>query len=161
MEMMSISLCSCWHTTTILIASTFRMRSLSGFTPITAVRDFLESDVASALLPFHAVIGCDLAGKFSGRSKDFWTGKFLEERNNKNFIDSLLELQNCEIENVIQELTRFICRSYCPKNTPKRITNSLVETRYFLYKKFRSETNKLPPSAFTEHLKRACCPLVI
>ena len=139
------------------------MKSLSGFTPITAVHDFLGSEVASALLPFHALTGCDVARKFSGRSKDFWTGKFLEERNNKNFIDSLLKLQNCEIESVIQELTRFICRSYCPKNTPKRITNSLVETRYFLYKKFRSETNKLPPSpgAFIKHLKYACGPLFI
>ena len=40
---------------------------------------------------------------------------------------------------------------------------SLVETRYYLYKKYRSETCKLPPSpgAFLQHVKRACCPLMV
>ena len=78
-------------------------------------------------------------------------------------IDALLKLQNCEVDSVQPQITKFICRSYCPKKTPRKITDSLVETRYFLYKKFRSETNKLPPSpgALTQHLKRACCPLVI
>ena len=71
-----------------------QMRFLSGFTPITAVRDFLESDVASVLLLFHTVTEFDVAGKFSGRIKDFWTGKFLEERNNKNFIEERRKIQN-------------------------------------------------------------------
>ena len=49
------------------------------------------------------------------------------------------------------------------KKTPKRVTESLAETRYYLYKKHSSETNKLPPSpgAFTQHVKRACCPLIV
>ena len=140
-----------------------QMKSLAGYTSITDVYNFLGNDVASALLPFHAITGCDVTGKFSGKSKDFWAGKFLEKRSNEEFIDSLLKLQNLEIESVQPQLAQFICRSYCPKKTPRKIIDSLVETRYFLYKKFRSETNKLPqsPGAFTQHLKRACCPLVI
>ena len=41
------------------------MKSLSGYTSITGVHDFLGSDVAAALLPFQAVTGCDVTGKFS------------------------------------------------------------------------------------------------
>ena len=139
------------------------MKSLSGYTSITDVYNFIGDDVSSALLPFHAITGCDVTGKFSGKSIDFWTAKFLEERSNEELIDALLKLQNCEVDSVQPQITKFICRSYCPKKTPRKITDSLVETRYFLYKKFRSETNKLPPSpgALTQHLKRACCPLVI
>ena len=133
------------------------MKSSKGFTSISSVY------CASALLPFHALTGCDVTGKFSGRSKDFWAGKFLEYRWNNDFIQALLSLHTCQLESCIDEISKFICHSYCPKNTPKRITNSLVETRYHLYKKFSSETSKLPPSpgALLEHLKRACCPLVV
>ena len=139
------------------------MKSLKGYTSMTSVYNFLGHNVASALLPFHALTGCDVTGKFSGRSKEFWAGKFLDNRLNNTFIVALLSLHTCQLENVVGELSKFICQSYCPKNTPKRITNNLVETRYFLYKKFSSETSKLPPSpgAFLQHLKRACCPLVV
>ena len=45
----------------------------------------------------------------------------------------------------------------------QKITESLAETRYHLYKKHSSETNKLPPSlrALAQHVKRACCPLIV
>ena len=38
-----------------------------------------------------------------------------------------------------------------------------MEKRYYLYKKYRSETCNLPPSpgAFLQHVKRACVPLRI
>ena len=139
------------------------MKSLSGYTCITAVRDFLGGDVAAALLPFHALTGCDITGKVSGKTKDFWTKRFLSEQNNENFIGALLRLHSCQSEEVVTEIAKFFCRSYCPKRAPKRVTESLVETRYYLYKKYRSETCKLPPSpgAFLQHVKRACCPLMV
>ena len=47
-------------------------KSLSGYTPMTAVRDFLRSYVASFMtLQFHAVTGCDVAGKLAVRAKIF------------------------------------------------------------------------------------------
>ena len=110
-----------------------QMNSLTGYSSITAIYDILGHEVASALLPFHALTGCDVTGKFSGRTKDFWTKKFLAERSNGSFIQALLSLHLCQFDDVIPELSKFICRSYCPKTTPKRITDSLVETRYFLY----------------------------
>ena len=66
------------------------MKSLSGYTSIKAVHDFLGSNVASVLLAFHGLTGCDIAGKFSGKSKEFWTKKFLSERDNSEFIKALL-----------------------------------------------------------------------
>lgn len=139
------------------------MKSLTGYTSLTDIYNFFGHQVSSALLSFHALTGCDVTGKFSGRTKEFWTKKFLEERNNEHFIHALLSLHHRQFDQVIGELSSFICRAYCTKTTPTRITNSLVETRYFLYKKFSSETNKLPPTqgAFLQHLKRACCPLVV
>ena len=58
------------------------MKSLSGYTCITAIHEFLGGDVAFALIVFHALSGCDIAGKFSGKTKEFWIRKFLSERNN-------------------------------------------------------------------------------
>ena len=62
----------------------------------------------------------------------------------------------------MNEIAKFFCRGYCPKRTAKRVTASLVETRYFLYKKHSSETSKLPPSpgAFLQHVQRVCVPLI-
>ena len=139
------------------------MKSLTGYTSITAVFNSLGSEVASALLPFHALTGCDITGKFSGKTKEFWTKRFLAERTNMNFIQALLSLHECQSDEVINEIASFFCRSYCPKRTAKRITKTLSETRYHLYKKYRSETSRLPPSpgAFLQHVKRSCVPLLI
>ena len=118
---------------------------------------FLGSHAATVVLSFHSLTGCDTTGIFSGRSKEFWTGKFLSERNNVSFIQAMNHLQQEPCEEVVNELATFICRSYCPKSTPKRITDNLVETRYFLYKRFSADTNKLPPTpgAFLQHVMRA------
>lgn len=139
------------------------MKSLSGYTSISEVYNFLGPNVSSALLPFHAFTGCDISGKFSGRSKSFWTKKFLSERDNDDLIQALLSLHESQSVDIFNSLSSFVCRSYCPKRTPKKITDSLVETRYFLYRKFRSETSKLPPSpgAFVQHMERSCCPLIV
>ena len=69
-----------------------QMKSLKGYTSITCVYEFLGQNVSSALLPFHAITGCDVTGKFSNRSKEFWTNKFLMERHNHSFIQALLTL---------------------------------------------------------------------
>ena len=55
------------------------MKSLAGYTSITATFDFLGHQVASALLSFHALTGCDVSGKFSGKTKEFWTKRFLAD----------------------------------------------------------------------------------
>ena len=119
--------------------------------------NFLGSDADVAVLSLHSLTGCDTTGKFSGRSKEFWTGKFLSERNNVSFIQALNHLQQKPCEEVVNELARFICRSYCPKGTPKRITDSLVETR------FSADTNKVSPNpgAFLQHVMRAFCQLAV
>ena len=139
------------------------MKSLAGYTSITATFDFLGHQVASALLSFHALTGCDVSGKFSGKTKEFWTKRFLADRTNAAFIRALVSLQQFLSDNVVDEIVKFFCKHYCPKRTAKKFISSLQETRYHLYKKYRSETCKLPPSpgAFLQHVKRACVLLRI
>ena len=139
------------------------MKSLAGYTSITEVFHFLGYEAASALLVLHALTGCDVSGKFSGKTKEFWTKRFLADRTNAAFIHALLSLLEILSDDVVDEIVSFFCRYYCPKRTPKRIEKSLQDTRYHLYKKHRSETSKLPPSpgAFLQHIKRACVPLRI
>ena len=60
-----------------------QMKSLAGYTSITAVHEFLGHEVLSALLPFYALTCCDVTENLSGKSKDFWTGRFLAERIHK------------------------------------------------------------------------------
>ena len=130
------------------------MKSLTGYTSITAVHEFLGHVVAEALLSFHALNGCDTTGKFSGKSKEFWTKRFVQERNIVSFIGALNALQDTgPSEDVVSKLASFICRAYCTN----RITNDLAETRYFLYKTFSSETNFL--QAILQHVLRAFCQI--
>ena len=68
------------------------MKTLTGYTSIASIHQFLGNYAASALLPFHALTGCNITGMFSGKRKEFWTKKFLSERNNINFIQNLLNL---------------------------------------------------------------------
>ena len=51
---------------------------------------FLGNTVASAPLAFHGLSGNNMAGKFSGSRKEFWTGWFLLERNNEDVISERL-----------------------------------------------------------------------
>ena len=81
----------------------------------------LGQEVVSALLPLHVLIGCDIRGTFSGISKDFWTGRFLSERNNRNFSKLFLSLHSCRFEKVMPEISKCICQSYRPQ---KNITKS-------------------------------------
>ena len=133
------------------------MKFLTGYTSITAVFNSLGSEVASALLPFHALTGCDITGKFSGKTKEFWTKKFLAEQTNMNFIQALLSLQESQSDEVINEIASFFCRSYCPKRTAKRITKTLSETRYHLYKKYRSETPTIQQAPTIAWCNPAAC----
>ena len=61
-----------------------QMKSLAGYTSITAVHEFLGHEVASALLPFYALTCCDVTENLSGKSKDFWTGDFLQNEFTSN-----------------------------------------------------------------------------
>ena len=62
-----------------------QMKSLAGYTSITAERKFLDHKVVFAILPFLAITGCDVTRKCSENRKEFWTGRFLPEKNNFNF----------------------------------------------------------------------------
>lgn len=52
-----------------------QMKSLSGCMSITAVHELCH-EVALILLPFHALTGCDVTGKFSGTSKENLFGPY-------------------------------------------------------------------------------------
>ena len=101
------------------------------------------------------LLGMILQENLAAKARTFGLVGFLQRE--------ILQLHTCNYDEVVDEIASFICRSYCPKNTPKKVTDSLVETRYFLYKNCKAETSRLPPSpgAFLQHLKRACIPLVV
>ena len=83
------------------------MKSLTGYTSITAVHKFLRPAVAKSLLSFDSFTGCDTTGKFSGKSKEFWTKKLVQERNNVSFIGALNALQDTRpSEDVVQQAVK-------------------------------------------------------
>ena len=89
------------------------MKNISGYICISAIRNFLGTSASSALLVLHAITGCDITGKFNGKSKEMWTKQFLQEKNNSKFIGSLLNLLHSDFsENATKEIEGFVCRAY-------------------------------------------------
>ena len=62
------------------------MKALDEYTSVTSVYNFYGHEVASALLSFHALTGSGITGKFSRKSKEFFTKTFLAERTHRNLI---------------------------------------------------------------------------
>ena len=69
----------------------------------------LGQDVSSSILSLCALTGCDITGKFAGKSKEFWTIFFFDQKENENFISALLSFQYHITDDVSIELERFIC----------------------------------------------------
>ena len=129
-----------------------QMKSLAGYISIAAVHEFTHNDVASALLPFHTLGGCDGVcddgcdggcdggwdGGCDGGCDGGWDGEMqsLAERAKTfgpndylhhkiwQFHPGLLWLNSCCFKEVMLEFSKFICRLYCPQRTPKRLTSS-------------------------------------
>ena len=53
------------------------------------------------------------------KSKEVWSKRFLSKRNNVKFIQTLLNLQTNQDDEVIAELSKLFCRSCCPKKLIK------------------------------------------
>ena len=87
------------------------MHLVKGWVDLTCVNSKLGDDCSNALLSLHAITGTDTAGKFDGKSKEFWFRRFLTEGlGNKSLVDELTKFQEASEENTAIE--SFICRGY-------------------------------------------------
>ena len=81
----------------------------NGMIDISHVHLTLGQDVSSSILPLHALTGCDITGKFNGKSKEFWTNLFIDQKENENLISALLSFQHHITDDTFIELERFEC----------------------------------------------------
>ena len=100
----------------------------------------LGSMRASALLGFHALTGSDIAGRFSGRTKDwcFKTFMFCDDK----ILDALAMLGNYNDllpSDTGSQFKRFVCILYRSK-----IYTKLYELRWFLSSNRAAEEENLP-----------------
>ena len=138
------------------------VKNVKGYVSITNIQKKLGQACCEALLSLHSVTGCDTTGKFSGISKSFWIRRFLQhECRNVNLLQSLIDLQHQITDGISTEIESFICRCYL---FPKSVKNLNIETkynfrhtRYELFRKKKSEREKLPPTSgtFNKHLERS------
>ena len=107
--------------------------------------DALEPKRAKSLLGFHAFTGCDMAGKFRGRSKAFCWKIFLQSDN--KVLDSFFALGSREINPtdcfVVDGLVKYVMKLYC-SGCPADIDN-LGKLRWFMLSKYQTESEKNPP----------------
>ena len=61
------------------------IKTLAMYTHLAEVFNFLGRGVTSVLLPFHALTGCDITGKFNDKSKESWIKKFFSQKDNMTF----------------------------------------------------------------------------
>lgn len=105
----------------------------------------LTPKYASALLGFHTFTGCDVTGKFNGKSKLHCWKQFL------NCCDDEVEAfsylgsgKNMPSQFVIFNLQQFVMKLYCKKG----LTNikNLGDLRWYLFSKCEKDIEKLPPT---------------
>ena len=103
----------------------------------------LGNEKSEALLGVHAFTGCDLTGRFSGFSKTTCFDTFLKSNSivHKAFA-SLGNNDDGLKEEIIDGLTKFVLDLYQPKR-PSNI-NTLRQLRWYLFSKFRYDSEKLP-----------------
>ena len=121
--------------------------------PIKVLHTNLGEQRCRALVGFHVFTGCDVSGKFAGRTKESTFKKFLEA--DSDILASLTNLGNSvdmPSEYTLQGLERFVCLLY--GSTKIKNVKSL---RWFMYSRKQCEGENHPPSfgALLEHIKRA------
>ena len=108
---------------------------------------------AKALLGFHTFTGCDTTGRFAGKSKITWLRHFLnmDQATIEAFyaLGSEEELSG-ETEAALQS---FVCKGYCPAGVS---ITSLKDLRWYLFCKYQSEGEHLPPTTAALHEHTLC-----
>ena len=107
---------------------------------------------SAAILGFHAFTGCDITGKFAGRSKETCYKKIYNA--DDEILEALTSLGGDDLPpaHVLRNLERFVCLLY------DSITiKNVKDLRWHLYSRKQAEGENLPPTmgALTEHIKRA------
>ena len=97
---------------------------------ISSVAKSLGEEMSMGLLSLHCVTGCDTVGKFFGKSKRTWSGRFLKlASKDRTFLNDIIHFQEIINDEIMQQLQRFLCYVYAPGLC---IVDSLTECRYQL-----------------------------
>ena len=115
--------------------------------------EYLGEKRAAAIIGFHAFTGCDVTGKFAGRSKEKCFKKFLEA--DDEILRALANLgatENLPGEEDLRNLERFVCFLYDSTKI-----DQVKNLRWYLYSRKQAQGENLPPTmgALLEHFKRA------
>ncbi len=123
---------------------------VSGMVPIWGA---LGKEKAQALPIFHAFTGADNVGKFSGIGKTKWFQQYMKADVHLSRALMKLPMESDLSQEVKDELAKFVCSRYCPKDV--RIS-SIPNLKWYLFCKQLAESNKLPPTlgALEEHINR-------
>jgi len=126
---------------------------VSGMVDIEPIWTALGKEKAQALPIFHAFTGADNLGKFSGIGKTKWFEQYLKADVDLPRALMKLPLDGDLIQEVKDELAKFVCSRYCPKGV---CITSIPDLRWYLFCTQLAESNKLPPTlgALEEHIKR-------
>ena len=107
---------------------------------VKSIYSHLGQKYASALLGLHAFTGCDLTGRFGGRTKDSCFKTFLSC--DDKILAALADLGNRDLTpDTWAQLERFVCLLYKSKSH-----TAVKELRWFLFSNRSAEGENLPPT---------------
>jgi len=92
-------------------------------------------------LAWHVFTGCDVTGRFAGRTKDFCFKAFLECEDILKALASLGKTEEYPNAGIIASLEKFVCRLYKSKEYSK-----VGSHRWHLYAHKQQEQEQLPPT---------------
>ena len=136
------------------LAANIYLNMKSGKVPVEPIYEALGPYKSAALIGFHAFTGCDNVGKFAGKGKGLWFGKFLAA--DEDTLQAFVDLGNVgDLDNQTKsQLAAFVCQDYCPSGVN---ISDLGDLRWHLFCKHMAESERLPPTsaALDQHILRA------
>ena len=101
---------------------------------------------ASAMLGFHTFTGCDQTGKFNGKSKSAcWKVLMRSKGDIYHAFSALGKDEALPTQEVIESLEQFVVTLFGGNGCPTYV-KTLPQLRWYLYSKFQTDADKLPPT---------------
>ena len=114
---------------------------------LTVLHTNLGPALCKTLLRFHALTGCDQTGKFAGFTKITCWKALLEFPES---VKDALKLMGSEVvtDTVKKGLEEFVLPLYCKNHPPPPSVSDLPPLRW-MFSKYQSENERLPPTSAT------------
>ena len=126
------------------------MQTVSELYDIDAISKDIGSNKSKGVIALHVLTGCDITGKFRGKSKLPWVNGYLDSNEiTLRYFENFATIEDPLID--IDVFEQFVCKIFCPG----ACVTDLATARWMAWTQTKN-VDPLPPTkgALKEHVKR-------